>query len=82
MRQQPNYRLLADAKDTLNQVGPLYVPQDELEALTESELSILSAQVESHESVVHHSLIAEFFDYFDGVRFTPRPWLRRIYPQG
>ncbi|KAM7538687.1 hypothetical protein Aperf_G00000049757 [Anoplocephala perfoliata] len=82
VRQQPNYRLLADSKDTLYQIGPLYVPQDELVALTTAELKSVGSNLYSNEPIIHHSTIPEFFDFFDGIKFSPRPWLRRIYPQG
>ncbi|KAM3180959.1 hypothetical protein ACTXT7_015288 [Hymenolepis weldensis] len=82
VRQQPGYRLLADFKDTLYQIGPIYAPEDELTALTPVELKSAGSKLYPHEPIIHHSTISEFFDYFDGTKFSPRPWLRRIYPQG
>ncbi|VDM32189.1 unnamed protein product [Hydatigera taeniaeformis] len=81
-RQQPNYRLLADAKDTLFQLGPVYVTQDELESLSVEELKSETRGLYPHEPIIKHPIIAEFFDFFDGKKFSPRPWLRRIYPRG
>lgn len=82
MRQQPNYRLLVDTKDLPYQLGPMYAAQDELVALTPAELKAASSQLSPYESVIKHPIISEFFDFFDGKKFSPRPWLRRIYPQG
>ncbi|EUB57875.1 hypothetical protein EGR_07237 [Echinococcus granulosus] len=81
-RRQPNYRLLADAKDTIFQLGPVYAAQDELEALSPEELKTETRDLYPHVAVIKHSIIPEFFDFFDGKKFSPRPWLRRIYPQG
>ncbi|VUZ49906.1 unnamed protein product [Hymenolepis diminuta] len=76
VRQQPSYRLLADFKDTLYQIGPIYAPEDELTALTPVELKSAGSKLYPHEPIIHHSTISEFFDYFDGTKFSPRPWLR------
>ncbi|KAL5964313.1 hypothetical protein TSMEX_007950 [Taenia solium] len=81
-RQQPNYRLLADSKDTLFQLGPVYAAQDELKALSAEEFKSESRGLHPHEPIIKHAIISEFFDFFDGKKFSPRPWLRRIYPQG
>ncbi|VDK39531.1 unnamed protein product [Taenia asiatica] len=82
LTQQPNYRLLADSKDTLFQLGPVYAAQDELKALSAEELKSESRGLHPHEPIIKHAIISEFFDFFDGKKFSPRPWLRRIYPQG
>ncbi|KAL5105163.1 hypothetical protein TcWFU_003865 [Taenia crassiceps] len=81
-REQPNYRLLADSKGTLFQLGPVYAAQDELEALSAEELMSESRGLYPNEPIIKHAIISEFFDFFDGKKFSPRPWLRRIYPQG
>uniref|UniRef100_A0A5K3EX25 YccV-like domain-containing protein n=2 Tax=Mesocestoides corti TaxID=53468 RepID=A0A5K3EX25_MESCO len=82
VRGQPNYRLLADMRDTLNYLGPLYVPQDELVVLSKEDFKAAGISAFSNEPIVKHPAITEFFDFYDGKSFTPRPWLRRIYPQG
>eukprot|EP00088_Acartia_fossae_P063257 TRINITY_DN7699_c0_g1_i2.p1 TRINITY_DN7699_c0_g1~~TRINITY_DN7699_c0_g1_i2.p1 ORF type:complete len:233 (-),score=26.53 TRINITY_DN7699_c0_g1_i2:252-950(-) len=63
-RKQPNYAILVDTRD--RQVPQItYVPQENLEVIR-------------HAKILHPS-VEDYFEYFDGSQYLPRPWLRSIY---
>ncbi|XP_073244959.1 F-box only protein 21-like [Porites lutea] len=66
-RDMPNYAILVDIRDRpSSQIT--YVPEENIELLTNTK-------------VVHQTL-EEYFVEFDGARYLPRPWLKKVYPHG
>ncbi len=63
-------------------MAPLYIPQDDLELIPKDILKAEQAKLDQRESLIRHALMAEYFDFYDHTNYTPRPWLRRIYPKG
>lgn len=63
---QPNYLVAIDTRDRLNPQFT-YTPDDNLELL-------------KYVKIIHPSL-DDYFEYFDGTRYVPRPWLQEIYPK-
>lgn len=65
--EMPNYAILVDARDrTGNQIT--YVPEENLEIITSTKIV--------------HQILEEYFNEFDGSRYLPRPWLKKVYPHG
>ena len=63
---QPNYLVAIDTRDRLNPQFT-YTPGDNLELL-------------SNVRIIHPNL-EDYFEFYDGNRFIPRPWLQGIYPK-
>lgn len=63
---QPNYLIAIDTRDRLNPQFT-YTPDENLELLTNVR--------------VIHPNIDEYFEFYDGSRYIPRPWLQAIYPK-
>jgi len=64
---QPNFAILVDTRDRRSP-QKTYVPQENL-------------VVVSNMRVIHPS-IDDYFESFDGTRYIPRPYLKKIYPYG
>lgn len=63
---QPNYLIAIDTRDRLN-AQFTYTADEYLQLL---------------ENVrIFHPNIEEYFEYYDGLRYVPRPWLQSIYPK-
>lgn len=63
----PNYAILVDIRDRpSSQVT--YVPEENIELITNTKIV--------------HSTLEEYFGEFDGARYLPRPWLKKVYPHG
>uniref|UniRef100_A0A0X3NXA4 Hemimethylated DNA-binding protein YccV like n=1 Tax=Schistocephalus solidus TaxID=70667 RepID=A0A0X3NXA4_SCHSO len=84
VRDQPNYRVLFDSRTTLYEINPIYVAQEDLKDASFTEKTGRRKPRASDDDTlpIKHSLLPEYFDYFDSNKFIPRPWLRRIYPRG
>lgn len=66
-REMPNYAIVVDIRDRpSSQVT--YVPEENIEIITNTK--------------VVHSSLEDYFGEFDGARYLPRPWLKKIYPHG
>lgn len=63
---QPNYLVAIDTRDRLNPQF-IYTPDESLQLL-------------SNVQVIHPN-IDEYFEFYDGRRYIPRPWLQAIYPK-
>lgn len=66
-RNMPNYAILVDIRDRpSSQIT--YVPEENIELITNTKIV--------------HSILEEYFGEFDGARYLPRPWLKKVYPHG
>nr|VZI31827.1 unnamed protein product [Spirometra erinaceieuropaei] len=84
VRDQPNYRVLFDSRATTYELNPIYVAQEDLKAASSADTSggKKARSPDDDTLPIKHSLLPEYFDYFESDKFIPRPWLRRIYPRG
>ncbi|VDN40309.1 unnamed protein product [Dibothriocephalus latus] len=84
IREQPNFRVLLDSRATLYELNPIYVAQEDLNAASSTGKAGGKKPRSSDDDTlpIKHSLLPEYFDYFESDKFIPRPWLRRIYPRG
>lgn len=64
-RTMPNYSILVDTRDRL---APqiTYVPQENIEMAPKTQ--------------IFHPEVDHYFEKFDGIRYLPRPSVRRVYP--
>ncbi|XP_066927039.1 uncharacterized protein [Clytia hemisphaerica] len=65
-RYQPNYSVLVDARDR-EDIQTTYVVEENIEIVSDTE--------------VKHPETDEFFEGFDGAQYTPRPFLKELYPK-
>ena len=63
---QPNYLVAIDTR---------YRAIPQFAYLAEEILELVS-----HTRVIHPNLDT-YFEYFDGTRYVPRPWLQEVYPR-
>ena len=63
---QPNYLVAIDTRDRINPQF-IYTPDENLQLLT-------------NVRVIHPNL-EEYFEHYDGNRYSPRPWLQAMYPK-
>lgn len=64
--EQPNYLVAIDTRDRLNPQF-IYTPVDHLQLL-------------ANVRIIHPN-VDEYFEFYDGSKYVPRPWLQRIYPK-
>ena len=65
-RKQPNYSVLVDVRDRTD-VQTTYVVEENIEIITDSH--------------IEHPEVEAYFVSFDRDQYSPRPWLKELYPR-